>query len=93
MQAAQRELLEETGYGGAELKPIGSSHPNPAMLSNRSFFFVARGVKKIREQNLDPAERIHTVLTPLRDIPEMIKDGKITHSLMLNAFYFLFAKS
>jgi 8-oxo-dGTP pyrophosphatase MutT (NUDIX family) len=92
LETAKRELLEETGYVGSEFEPIGSSHPNPALLTNRSYFYLARGVSKARQQNLDPAERIHTVLVPLRNIPAMIKDGRITHSLMINAFYFLFLR-
>ena len=37
--AARRELLEETGYQAAGLIKIGECYPQPAVLSNRCFFF------------------------------------------------------
>ena len=33
--AAARELLEESGYGGGTLVPIGALSPNPALFTNR----------------------------------------------------------
>jgi hypothetical protein len=38
-------------------------------------------------QNLDDKEDIEVLLRPLDDIPRMIREGEITHSLILAAFY------
>jgi 8-oxo-dGTP pyrophosphatase MutT (NUDIX family) len=88
-KAAERELLEETGYGGAELVSLGSIHPNPALINNVSHAFLARGVKKIQEPALDPAEQIRTKLVPFADIPQLIQEGKLSHSLHVATFYLL----
>jgi ADP-ribose pyrophosphatase len=89
LDAAKRELLEETGYGSDDLEPIGHSHPNPATQNNTIWFFVARGVRKLGGQSLDPGEDIETELVDLKDIDRLIESGEITHALVLNAFDFL----
>ncbi len=51
-QAARRELLEETGYEAGELVRVGEVSPNPAFMSNTTYTFVARKLKRVSE-NLD----------------------------------------
>ena len=43
-QAAERELLEETGYRAGEWQLLGFTHPNPAFMSNRLTTFLATGL-------------------------------------------------
>ena len=85
--AARRELHEETGYRETEMILLGSVHANPAFLNNRCYTFLARDVRLEGNQSLDDREDIEVVLKPLEDIPCLIRDGKITHSLVLAAFY------
>lgn len=85
--AAQRELYEETGYEAEEMILLGSVHPNPAIQCNRCFTYVARGACKTGRQQQDEKEDIQVVLRPLKDIPVLIRDGEITHALVLAAFY------
>ncbi|MGA2515251.1 MAG: NUDIX hydrolase [Thermodesulfobacteriota bacterium] len=85
--AAARELLEETGYQAEEVVKIGVSNPNPAVFNNRCYTFVARNVMKVRDPMPDQTEDIETVLIPLTDIPELIRKGKIDHSIVISAFY------
>jgi 8-oxo-dGTP pyrophosphatase MutT (NUDIX family) len=89
LEAARRELREETGYGSDDIVPIGRSHPNPATQNNSIWFFAARDVRKIGEQSLDPGEDIELEIVDLADIDGMIETGRITHALVLNAFDFL----
>ncbi|MBY0472071.1 NUDIX hydrolase [bacterium] len=94
--AAIRELIEETGYApepGAECLSLGFSHPNPAIQNNRVHSFIVGPVKKKQAQNLDPGEMIEVVEVPLEEIPQRIVQGEITHSLMLNTFFYLLLKS
>lgn len=87
--AAVRELLEETGYGAGEVELLGSVHPHPAIMNNQIYTFLARGVQLERSQELGEGEDIEVVLVPLKNIPEMIKAGEITHSLVISAFHLL----
>ncbi|MDT3697799.1 MAG: NUDIX hydrolase [Thermincola sp.] len=87
--AAVRELMEETGYSPQEVQLLGSYHPHPAIMNNLCYTYLARNVRLEQAQNLDQGEDIEVVLVPLKDIPELIKSGQITHSLVITAFYFL----
>jgi len=86
-EAAKRELLEETGYVGREMIPLGWVHPNPAILNNRCYSFLAMNVYPAGEQDQDEKEDISLLIEPLHKIPSLIKEGSITHSLVLAAFY------
>lgn len=56
LHAAMRELREETGYRAAEWLPLGAVSPNPAFMTNTSYTFLARGLTKVGEQELDRHE-------------------------------------
>lgn len=87
LTAAQRELREETGYRETEMILLGNVYANPAFLNNRCYSYVALDVFPDGDQELDEKEDIEIVLKPLNDIPRLIRDGEITHSLVLAAFY------
>ncbi len=86
LDAAKRELREETGYDSNEIVPLGVVHPNPAIMNNRCYTFLATNVRLAGEQELDMGEDIDVQLVPLEKVPELIREGKITHGLVLNAF-------
>lgn len=83
-----REMEEETGYVCREAKLIGKSFPNPAIQSNTCFYVLATGCRPEKPQNLDQAEEVDVVLVPAARIPELIRNGEISHALVINAFYF-----
>jgi len=85
--AAHRELMEETGYKAETLLSLGSVYPNPAIQNNLCYTYLARNVYSVGKQNQDEREDIEVVLKPLADIPRLIRDGIITHSLVIVAFY------
>ena len=86
-EAAQRELREETGYQESDIILLGDVHPNPAFLDNRCYTFLARDVFRVGKQEQDDKEDIEVLLRPLDEIPRLIQEGEITHSLVLAAFY------
>jgi len=85
--AAARELHEETGYKAKEMVFLGSVHANPAILNNICYTYLAKDVYLAGKQELDDSEDIEIVIKPLAEIPRLIKEGEITHSLILAAFY------
>ncbi|MEI7590000.1 MAG: NUDIX hydrolase [Deltaproteobacteria bacterium] len=92
IQAARRELLEETGYDAEEIIPFGFVHPNPAIQGNMCYTFLARNTFLAGVQTQDEKEDIQVILKPLAEIPELIRSGAITHSLVIAAFYRLFVE-
>ncbi len=89
-EAAARELCEETGYQASEMIPLGRVHPNPAIQNNACYTFLARDVFPAGEQQQDEKEDIQILLRPLAQIPRLIREGEITHALVLAAFYRFF---
>ncbi len=85
--SAKKELLEETGYKAKEIIPLGWVYPNPAILNNRCYTYVAKGLNGEGKQLLDDKEDIEVVIRPLEEIPSLIRKGVINHSLVLVAFY------
>ena len=63
LEAAKRELLEETGIRGCRWRSCGNFSPNPATHTNRFHVFACR-VKSIEASRPDPSEDIrHQFLT------------------------------
>lgn len=91
-EAARRELREETGYETSEMISLGFVLSNPAFLNNRCFTFIAKDVRLVGRQEQDDREDIEVLLRPLQDIPKLIRDGEINHSLVLAAFYRFFVE-
>ena len=87
LHAARREMQEETGYDSEDIIPLGAIHPNPAIQGNRCHSFLARNVEKRFEPNFDTTEETEVTLTPLADIPDLIRQGHITHALVVVAFH------
>ncbi|MBP6015580.1 MAG: NUDIX hydrolase [Candidatus Promineofilum sp.] len=87
--SAARELREETGYEATGIVHLGTVAPNPAFLNNHCHSYLARDVRRVADPQLDGAEDIAFEEIPLADIPALIRDGRITHSLTITAFYHL----
>jgi ADP-ribose pyrophosphatase len=87
--AAVRELVEETGYVPASVKSLGFVSPNPAIQGNRSHTFLAEGCRLTTAPQPDSFEKIEVLFRPLEDIPGLILNGEISHSLIIAAFALL----
>lgn len=87
--AVRRELREETGYAARSWKRIGVVRPNPAIQGNRCSTYLAKGCRVVGDLIPDEGEDLAVELVPLRRIPDLIRRGRITHSLVIAAFHFL----
>ncbi len=93
-EAAKRELAEETGYSAEKWILLGTSNPNPAIQNNRIYHYLALNAQKTSNTRFDENESIVTKLISLEQTLELIKNGKITHSLVIAAFqYFSLLRS
>jgi 8-oxo-dGTP pyrophosphatase MutT (NUDIX family) len=86
-EAALRELKEETGYTASQIIALDYVWPNPAFLDNRCYTFLAWDAVLTSDQKPDEKEDIEVIPVPLERIPDMIRRGKIRHSLVQAAFY------
>ena len=89
VEAARRELLEETGYAARSWKRIGVVHPNPAIQSNTCHLVLVEGVRRVGPTQFDTNEEIELSLHPVDEVLAMARDGRITHALVLDALFFL----
>ncbi len=87
--AARREMVEETGFDSERIERLGVIHPNPAIQGNLTHSFLARDATLRFAPAFDSTEETEVVLVPLREIPQLIRDGRITHALVVVAFHWL----
>ncbi len=92
MDAAKRELEEETGYTGGEWTHLHSISPNASTMNNLSHTFIAKGVKKTTKQHLEATEDISVYLVPQEEVLQMLKQGKFMQALMVAALWRYFAE-
>lgn len=76
IEAAKRELLEETGYQG-NIQLAGTNYQS-AYSTLTKYTYVATACEKIKAQDLDPKEFIEIVEMPLTEFREHIKSGQMT---------------
>ncbi len=86
---AVRELVEETGCTGDEPILIGTVHPNPAIQDNACTTWLIKDAEKTAPPSPDEGEDIEVVTVPLGEIPALLRQGRITHSLVVAAFHWL----
>jgi 8-oxo-dGTP pyrophosphatase MutT (NUDIX family) len=87
--AARRELHEETGYICRDLRHLGTIEPNPAMQNNLCHTYLATVLKPAGPARPDPHEDLVTQQVALADVPRLIRNGSITHALVVVAFSWL----
>ena len=85
LAAGLRELQEETGFVGKSARLLGAVNPNPAIMNNRCHLVLVEDAVRAVDQALDPDEEIEVRTLPVADAYAWAHDGRITHSLVLNA--------
>ncbi|HEX7478077.1 MAG TPA: NUDIX hydrolase [Polyangiales bacterium] len=86
VQAALRELREETGYASSRWTSLGSIAPNPAFERNRLHSYLAEGCVRVGDQQQDAGEDIEVVLVDESDIDGLLARGALDHALVVFAF-------
>jgi 8-oxo-dGTP pyrophosphatase MutT (NUDIX family) len=84
-----RELREETGYAGRSARIIARIRPNPAIQANVCHIVLVEGCVKVDEPHLDPNEEIEVQVLDVEDVLARAEAGTITHSLVVDALFFL----
>lgn len=84
--AARREAIEETGYASEDWRSLGRVCANPGTHTNMTYLFLAEGVAIKAPTRRDETEEMSIVLTPLSEIPALLRDQGViqaSHSLAL----------
>lgn len=79
MQAAARELEEETGYSSSDLELLDSIYTTVAFCNEKIDIYLARNLKK-GEQHLDEDEYLNVEAWSVDDLKQMIFEGKLQDS-------------
>jgi ADP-ribose pyrophosphatase len=85
LEAAQRELKEETGLHGGEWAEVASVLSSPGFTDERIHLFVATGLDE-GEDDPDDGEELELVRVPVGELPGLlpeIEDAKTLAGLLL----------
>ena len=91
MEAAKRELYEETGYAGGEWSKLMTISPNAGACTNNSHTFLAIGVEKVSSQHLEASEDIKIVLLEQDEVIQMLKNDEFHQAMMAAPLWKYFA--
>lgn len=83
MEAARRELMEETGYSGGEWSLLTVLSANASAMNNMTYCFLATGVEKVCEQHLDDTEDVEVCLFTREKVLRMLENDELKQSLMV----------
>jgi ADP-ribose pyrophosphatase len=77
LAAAQRELLEETGYAATDWTSLGSFAIDGNRGGGTGHFFLARGARQIAAPDAGDLEEIAVVLLPLAALLAATRSGEV----------------
>lgn len=81
--AGPRELREETGYAGGPPRLVGTLWSNPSLLTSRATTIVVPEAQLVASPQLDEREMIDVTTVLVTEIPLLIQNGRIDHSLVV----------
>lgn len=89
VEAATRELREETGYTGKDARIIGRVWPNPAIMNNTCTLIRVDDATVTHPQAWDEHEEIEVGVFKIETVRRWALEGKFIHSIALNQLFFL----
>jgi ADP-ribose pyrophosphatase len=87
VEAALRELEEETGYCAGSAELLAEFDPDPAIQSNTVHVVVARDCRPTGQRHQDETEDVVVQLARVDEVPGLIRDGRIRHAVAIGAWY------
>ena len=87
VEAASRELKEETGYGANNIISLGSYTLDYTMFEQTGNLFVGYDLVNERKQELGMMEIIETTILTIDEIRKLLFSGKILNASSIVAFY------
>ncbi len=87
-EAIKRELLEETGYEFSSYEYLGKISANPSTNNNLMHMFLAKGGKKVANQELDHNEEIEIELVSIGELKQLLKENKIVQAMHVSCIVY-----
>jgi len=91
-QALRRELLEETGYQFDDFELLCTIYANPSTANNHTYCYLARGGKKVQEQQLDNQEEIIVETFTIPEVKKLLAENKIAQALHCTGLFYALMK-
>lgn len=92
IDAAKRELLEETGYASDDWIKIGECAPEPSKQTNWAHIYFARGARMVTAPDPDESEHISVHLMQPGEVLRLADEGAIFHGAHLTALFWAVQK-
>jgi ADP-ribose pyrophosphatase len=86
LQAARRELAEETGYRARRLQKLAEFYASPGFLAEKMTIYLARDLTAGKATPMED-ERIETQWYSAREIDKLIQKGKILDAKTMIGFF------
>ncbi|WP_022760707.1 MULTISPECIES: NUDIX hydrolase [unclassified Butyrivibrio] len=86
LEAARRELTEETGYESDDWTHLITIPSNATIADNYAYVFMAKGCKKVSGQQLDDTEFLNVYSIKPEEIDELIKSGEFQQAVHVMAW-------
>ena len=83
LEAAKRELQEETGYGNGTWQELMVLSANPSTMTNLTHCFLATDVEIVSRPHLDSTEELTVHLLSRDEVLYLLTRGEILQSLMV----------
>ena len=81
-EAAERELLEETGYVAGELIQLGECYIKPGTNTGKAYMYLAK-CTEMRKPQMDGSELIETQLYTLDEFERLVDSNRFEQTLGL----------
>lgn len=88
----RRELLEETGYQFDDFELLCTIYANPSTANNKTFCYLARGGRKVQEQQLDEQEQIIIETFTIEEVRQLLAENKIAQALHCTGLFYALEK-
>ena len=92
LDAAKREVEEETGYRANQIELIGMMYPSCAYTDEIIYLYVAKDLIKT-QQHLDENESVEVLEMNLKEVFQLIETNQLKDAKSLCALQFYFTKN
>jgi len=90
-QAAERELLEETGYRAKELVRLGGFHPTNGISPHHAELYAALGCERIQRPEPGPTEKFSVHVLAESEVERRLHRGDFADGFTALALFYYFS--